>query len=341
MHKSTVSKALSGRGTISTVTQNRVRAVARELGYEPNPLAQRLASGYRNPMVYIFGGSLDLGLGTQKVRLIQNALNDRLFEVAIYTCPELAGDQGRTQAAQIKQLCRQRPRAIVCASQMIKPDVFRELETYQREGGIVVSYDTPTPLSCDQVIFDREHNAYQTARYLLDRGHRKIGIGISRMLEPVTEAARLLQAPRLRGFQRALQEFGVAPSEQWLFENGQYEKGGAEMAQHFLQIAERPTGLCIVNDFVAFAFMVDVMRAGVRVPEDVSIISHDNQPIASRCPVPMTSATQPVEQIAQAVVTMLMERIEGDNSPARTVTVQGELVERESVVTPGGTKDPS
>ena len=51
------------------------------------------------------------------------------------------------------------------------------------------------------------------------------------------------------------------------------------MARQFLQLEERPTGLCIVNDYVAMAFMVEVMRAGVRIPEDVSIVGHDNQPI--------------------------------------------------------------
>ena len=252
----------------------------------------------------------------------------------IYACPERAGDSGQSQAAQIKHLCRQRPRAIVCAAQMIAPDVFRELEAYQRAGGIVVSYDSPVPLACDQVIFDREDNAYQAARYLMERGHRQIGIGMSRTPAWLSGAPAVPQAYRLKGFRRALEEFGALPREEWLFENPPYEEGGVAMARRFLRLSERPTGLCIVNDYVAFAFMVDVMRAGVRVPQDVSIVSHDNQPIASRCPVPMTSVSQPTEQIAQAVVSMLLERMEGYGGAPRTITVRGELVARDSVAPP-------
>ena len=290
--------------------------------------------GYGNPLVYIFSGTLDLGLATQKIRLIQKALSDRCLEVSLYTSLEPVGDRGRSQAAQIKQLCRQRPRAILCAVQLLDPEVFPELETYQREGGIVISYDIPIPLPCDQVIFDREHNAYQAARYLLERGHRRIGIGISKQQARPLDGPGAPQAYRLQGFRRALREFGAPFQPEWLFENPPYEEGGEEMARRFLQLSERPTGLCIVNDTVAFTFMIDVIRAGIRIPEDVSVVGHDNLPIAARCPVPMTSAAQPAEVIAQAVVEMLLERTNGYDGPPRTVTLRGSLAERESVTTP-------
>ena len=85
------------------------------------------------------------------------------------------------------------------------------------------------------------------------------------------------------GFARALGEFGVPVRDEWFFRNSNYELGGAEMALRFLTLPERPSAVCIVNDYVALAFTVEIMRAGLRVPQDVSIISHDNQPIASYC----------------------------------------------------------
>jgi LacI family transcriptional regulator len=56
MDKSTVSNALSGKGNVSAKTRARIATVARELGYEPNPLAQRLATGYRNETICLFSG---------------------------------------------------------------------------------------------------------------------------------------------------------------------------------------------------------------------------------------------------------------------------------------------
>jgi LacI family transcriptional regulator len=335
LHKSTVSLALSGKGNVSAATRQKVLAAARELGYEPNPLAQRLAHGHRNATIGIFSGVLDVGLATEKILLIQRALSERAFEVPIYTCFDAAGDASKSQAAQIRQLCRQRPRAIVCATQMLERAVFDELYAYQRDGGIVVSFDLPAPLECDQVVFDRDHNAYQGARQLLEHGHRRIGVDITPNHAWLSGTAGDPQSYRLQGFRRALEEFGAPLRDEWLFRNPAYERGGAEMAQQFLQLRERPTALCIVNEYVALAFMVEVMRAGLRIPADVSIVSHDNQMIASYCPVRLTAASQPVETIARTVVDLLLDRLEGRHEgPPRTVTVRGELLQRDSVAPP-------
>ncbi len=341
MHKSTVSLALSGKGTISADTRRRVVSVARELGYEPNLLAQRLAHGQGSTMVCLFSGVLDVGLATEKILLVQKALNDRGLEVPIYTCsdrPDNRDDDGATQAAQVRQLCRQRPRAVLCAAQRVHPAVYRELDAYQKNGGIVVSYDTPIELECDQVIFDREDNAYRATRYLLEQGHHKIGIGMSQVGKiSFAETLNDPQAHRQRGFQRAIDEFGAETREEWFFRNSTYERGGAEMAEQFLRLTDRPTALAIVNDYVALAFMAEVMEAGVRIPEDLSLVGHDNQPIARYCPVPLTSMTQPVERIATAVVDLLLERVEGTveaDAPPRTVVITGELIERRSVASP-------
>src|SRR5688572_4984338 len=91
MHKSTVSLALSGKGNVSKATRARVVAAANEMGYQPNPLAQRLARGYRNDLVCLFTGALDVGLATQKILSIQQQLNSRALEAPIYTCGELPG----------------------------------------------------------------------------------------------------------------------------------------------------------------------------------------------------------------------------------------------------------
>jgi len=334
MHKSTVSLALSGKGNVSAMTRERVITAARALGYEPNPLAQRLAQGYRNDLVCLFSGGLDVGLATQKILSIQQQLNARGLDVPIYTeSPRPVGGDG-TQAQQIRQLCRQRPRAILCASPRVESAAFRELELYQRAGGIVVSYDTPVPLECDQVLFDRAESAYAAARYLLERGHRRVGIAMSSVPDPLPGTSSDPITARMRGFRRALQEFGAEMREEWFFRNSNYERGGAEMAASFLAMEERPTALCIVNDYVALAFTVEIMRAGLRVPDDVSIVSHDNQPIAAYSPVPLTAMTHPAEQIAAGVVELLLDRVEGrlpEDAPRRTITVAGGLVERSSV----------
>ena len=332
MNKSTVSQALSGKGNVSARTRLRVQAAAREMGYEPNPLAQRLANGFVNDLVCLFCGILDTGLATVKALAIQQELAERGWEAPLYACPRTARDPAHTQAAQMKLMRRQRPRAIICATPVEGEAVFAQLAAYGREGGLVVSYDTPTPLECDQVIFDREDNAYRAARYLLERGHRRIGVGMSKM-PGASGGESNPQTHRLRGYTRALGEYGLALRDDWQFRNESYERGGQALAAQFLAMTDRPTALCVVNDYVALACMTEVMRAGVPVPGDLSLIGHDNQPVAALCPVPLTTTTQPTDRIAQSVVHLLTTRLDGtaEGSPPRRIVIQGDLVERGSV----------
>jgi DNA-binding LacI/PurR family transcriptional regulator len=324
LHKSTVSLALSGKGTIAAATRHRIQNTAREMGYEPNAMAQRLAQRQGTTTLCLFSGTLDVGLATEKVLRIQKMLSLHGFEAPLYTASST-----EMQIAQIRQICRQRPRALILNAHYIHTDTFPELERYQKNGGILISYDAPLPLECDQVLFDREDNTYQATRHLLACGHRRIGFTLSG--NSLSQSAEKLQTPRLQGFRKALEEDGVTYRPEWVFYNTTYEAGGAEMAQKYLSLAERPTALAIVNDYVALAFMAQVRKAGVRIPEDISIIGHDNQPIAAYCPVPLTAMNQPIEAITTAVVKRLLARLEGDTSPLEQTIIRGELTVRDSV----------
>lgn len=342
VHYSTVSLALSGKGRVAPATRARVLSYAAQVGFEPDARAQSLRRRADSNVICLCSGVFDAGRANQKIALIQNALTSAGWEVPIYSPsgkPITREFQGKPQAALIQQLRRQRPRAIICSAHSLQDTAFDELALYQRDGGLVVSYDEPVPLSCDQVVFDREDNAYQGARYLLERGHRDIGIAMSpiskNLVNADTVANTIPHNLRFRGFLRALNEFNVRLRDEWLFFGPALEQGGAELAHRFLSLAKRPSGLCIVNDYTALGFMVEVTRAGVRVPEDLSIIGHENQPVATFCPVPLTSISQPADDIVAAVVRTTLDRINGDTQPPRTITLRSNIVERQSVAPVG------
>ena len=81
----------------------------------------------------------------------------------------------------------------------------------------------------------------------------------------------------------------------------------------------------MVNDYAATAFIGTVQRAGLRVPGDVSVVSHADMPIARHSATPLTTMTHPIEVIAQQVTELLASRADGRYSgPAREVVVRGE-----------------
>lgn len=329
--KSTASTALNGKGRMSPATRRAILSVARRLGFEANPHAQHLSSGRSDDTIGLFSLDLDMDVGTRKIKIIHRLLVAEGFNVPVYSLSTTDsttehGDD-RQQTALMNSLRRQRPRAIVCANEALLPATLNELRRYADEGGHVVCYDLDTGSPHDCVVFDREANTYCAARHLLELGHRELGLYIGGPDRP--------RQPRRLGFERALQEFGVRPRHDWLFSGGVYEIGGAMAAERFLALKDRPTAMCIVNDYAALAFVARLHRAGVRVPEDVSIVSHDDAPIAEFAQVPLTTVAHPVDAIARAVADLLLSRLSNSYSgPPRRLFLRGDLVLRESSAPP-------
>ncbi len=333
MSRSSVSRAFTGNGRIAPQTREKVLKAARELGYQPNLHAQRLAGGRCQNTIGLFSLGLDYGVTTQKIKLIQQLLSDQGFHVPLYAYSDYTSVAVVKQAELMSVLRRQQPRAIVCASRGLEPDALLELKKYHDEGGIVVCYDYPIELDCDQVIFDREDNNYQAARHLLELGHRDLGLYIEGEQTPDPEMP--LIGSRVAGFERALGEYGAPVNEAWKFHGAGAEEGRALLARQFLALSQRPMGVCIVNDRAATTFVNEVQRAGVKVPTDVSVVCHDDQPVASYGAVRLSSATHPAQEIAQSVIELLSSRFDGSYpGEARRKWVRGSFIERDSTSAP-------
>lgn len=320
--KSTVSQVLAGKGNYSEETRARIQHAARQLNYAPDPLARRLSSGHFDSEVAIFTLILDLHVGTEKVRQIQDSLTGMGFEVPVYAC----GSGQLTPTGILQGLRRQRPRAIIANTANMAPDTLRELQLYQKEGGTLVCYDVPTGLDCDRVIFDREDNSYQAALHMLQLGHRKVGF--------CSSGNDFEHDPRFLGFCRALREYDAPLQPEWVIgtdsPNTMYEKSGAELAGKFLQLSEKPTAMCVGGDYAASCFAAKLASAGVKVPADVSIAGHDDAPIAEHGSLPLTTVTHPVNEIVNATVQLLNERLQGYTGPSREIVIGSRLIVRES-----------
>ncbi len=329
MSRASVSRAFTGKGRISPQTREKVLQSARELGYQPNPHAQRLAGGRALNTVGLFSLGLDYGVTTEKIKIIQQLLSEQGFHVPLYAYSSYSSVTSVRQVELMSSLRQQQPRAIICANRGLEPDALEQLKLYHDEGGIVVCYDYPVELDCDQVIFDREDNNYQATQHLLEMGHKKIGLYMEGDVKPNAQSP--ITGSRVRGFERALQRNNLSLNSDWMFCGSGGEDGGALLAQQFLALPDRPTGMCIVNDRSAVTFVNELQRAGMRVPDEVSVVSHDDQPIARYCSVPLSSATHPSQEIAEAVVEMLSSRFAGSyEGEAQHKWVRGTFIERES-----------
>ena len=329
VHPVTVSRALSGNGGMSESTRATIVKAAEELGYRPNVAARSLRKGHNPKLVALFAGYLDSGKNTQKLEAIQNLLGAEGYETPIHSCG-FHNQTGPLQTEMLAGLRTQRPAAIVCNTLLLTPPALQELSSWIEEGGTTVIYDHDVEVACDRVVFDREDAGYRAARHLLDLGHTRIGYAHHSTVHGGDE--------RLLGVRRALGEAGLALREGWVLradEPTDHVLGGRGLAAQFLAlpVAERPSALSIVNDLAAMAFISRLGENGIRVPQDLSIVAHDDQPFAAFAAVPLTAVSHPAGEIARHVVRLLLARLRGDlTAPVQRILVRGQLVERASCI---------
>ena len=321
----TVSFALNGTGNISEEMRRRVTETAARLEYKANPDALRL-KGQRPLAVGVFALWFDMGMGANKLRLVQNLLKERGYEAPLYGVGLSEIHDSRSQTEAVAALCREKPRVLVATMNSLQAGAVAELQRYQEEGGVLVTYDLPNSLACDQVVFDPEPDTYRAAKHLLELGHRKIGIGFHHRA--------VSGRTRLQGYQRALREAGIEARADWCLEGNErheHEKGGTLLAQKFLALSERPSAMVILNDSSVFAFLGVLQSAGLQCPRDISVVGHDNHALCDYYSVPLTTVTHPVSGIAHAVVDFAVSRLDQSyDGPPRRAEVHGELIVRSS-----------
>lgn len=322
----TASLALNGKGRVSPVTRRKILRIAKRMGFEANLSAQGLAAGHRGKQVSIFTRDLDLGVATRKLQILQGMLFEKGYNASIHSCGYFKTEQPGYYAGLFRELRRQRPLAIICYNtHQFDQDMLDEVERYATGGGNIVTFDLPSILECDQVIFDRTDSADQAVTHLLQLGHRDIGFAMAGIHN---------DAIRTEGVARALGRYGLTITPEFLIdcETGySCEKAGEFMARQFLQSARRPTAICIPDDTVAVSFIATLYRNGVKVPQDLSVVGHDDLPIASHNFIPLSTVSQPLESIARETVNLLLSNVDGSYRGApRTVRLCGELIARES-----------
>ena len=325
--KATAAQVCRGTGRISAATREMVLEVARQLSYNPNPHAQRLAHGRCANMIGVYSLNLDIGPGTAKIKAIQRRLTERGFDVPVHSYGSYGGGEVVNEVALMRALCAQRPAAIICSTFGINPEVVNELADFERKGGIVVCYDTEKEVPFDNVIYGIGNAIFQATRHLLELGHRKVGFCLHGAARP--------DIANFSSFSAALEEFGVAVNPAWLFHGALYEEAGMLYARQFLALPERPTAIHIANDVAASAFINEVQRAGVRVPDDLSVVGLNDSLAAQCAAVPLTTVSQPLDEIVEHVVELLDDRLQQRYSgPARRVWIQGHLAKRQSTAPP-------
>ena len=261
----TVSRALSGRGTVSDPTRARVEAAAQSLGYVVSSSASSLASG-RTRNIGVLVPFLDRWFFSTVLSGIASALMRHGFDITLYN---LTADTGQRREVFETFLRRQRVDGVIAISiELDEHETARLLDL----GRPVIAIGGPNPrlstLTVDDVAVAR-----LATEHLLSLGHREIAhIGAS----PEFDVDFHIPTHRRQGFEQAMADAGF-PARPALFEPADFTiEGGFRAAKQLLGTpGARPTAIFVASDEMAIGAILAARELGYRVPEDLSVVGID------------------------------------------------------------------
>jgi LacI family transcriptional regulator len=314
----TVSRVLNLEPNVRPETRERVLAAARDLEYQPNLSARRLASK-RSFVIGLIYDNPDSNyvMGIQEGALAVCRPHD--YHLLIHPCSTLSP----TLVEEVLSLHRRSTVDGLILSQPVSD--FEPLITALLEADIAFVRLSQRPCAGDPpcVSVDDEQAAYRLTDHLVSLGHRRIGFIMG---HPDHGSSH----DRLKGFRASLQAHGI-PSDHAPVEQGLYTfDSGYACARKLLALEHRPTAIFAGDDHMAMGVLTAAYESGLVVPDDLSVCGFDDAPMARYVWPPLTTARQPITEVARLATECLLNRLQGKEMGGERHTLESRLVLRGS-----------
>ena len=321
--RATASKVLNGRPSISLATRAKVQEAIDTLGYVPSTGVR--AAGGLSKVLVVFRTLTDMYCVSLLDGILVSA-RDQNIEVIVETLDGPSSDRSPLSTAWMRyQAARKRSGVILVTTEVT--DNQRDL---MHQLGITTVHVDPVNTQDSNMVSVSATNyagGVQATQHLLDLGHRRIAFAGG---SPDSMPAR----ERLQGYLATLSAAGIEPDNSLVSMTAYRFDAGVQMGQEFLSLPQPPTAIFAGADSTALGVLEAARRAGVRVPEDLSVVGFDDTHAATSSAPALTTIRQPITDIGRAALRALIEQAQGQRTQARHVQLSTELVVRHSTAAP-------
>jgi len=318
--KSTVSRVLNRSKSVSEVARMRVEEAVRELGYSPNAAARRLAGSVdkRIGLILPFFSEMFSSFYVHEIlRGVGEIISERDAELLLHIDNSAHGED------RIQRRLRQNGArgGWLLADEAIPVEVLEHLLSH---GIPFVLLNRAVNLPrANYVTVDNRSGARRATEYLIGLGHRRIAtITGSLELQPGRE--------RLNGFEDAIRAVGLDMPESYVAQCNFTQNMAALAASQMLALPNPPTAVFAASDLMAAGIYDAASAAGVRIPEDLSVVGFDDDSLAIRLSPKLTTVHQPLNEMARLAAKWLLDCLEDNAADYLRQALSAELVVRES-----------
>lgn len=312
----TVSRALNDNPLIKLETRKKIQQLAKELNYVPNFNAKSLVN-QKNYMIGLFFSSIQQGTSSSflvdVITGIQSVL-DESYSLSV---------KGIDEILHLENINFQRYDGIIIMSQSDTDDHFI---TYVQQQSIpFVVLNRPVDDSRIINVLANDAEGVMTAvDYAIKKGHQEIGyIGGKDSFRSSNE--------RKRGLTDSMTKHQLTIREEYFFQGDYSIESGFEEMKKLLSLPQRPSLVVCANDDMAVGSLRAITEAGLRVPQDISLIGFDDNLFVAYLTPPLTTVHKPIKKISQTGIYLLLDLIEGKPVSETQVRIATSLKIRDSV----------
>jgi LacI family transcriptional regulator len=300
LHVSTVSRVLNGAAddgarAASGDTAQRIRQLAAELGYQPNPHATSLRTQRSNLIGVLVPRLSDLVLAT-----IYEGIEEAAAEHGLSAFVTNTRDEPETQRKRTKMVLDRRVDGLIFGDAHADGRFLDEIATAGTPFVLVNRRAGDHPaITCDDYLGGR-----LVAEHLLELGHEEVAVIAGK---PYASTA----IDRAGGFVDRYREAGVAIPADRIVHSRFDTAGGRWAAEHILR-DRRPSAIFAVNDFAAIGAAGSARDHGLQLGADIAMVGFNDTPLAAELPIPLTSVRSPMRRMGRRAAESLIRLLGGE-----------------------------
>jgi LacI family transcriptional regulator, repressor for deo operon, udp, cdd, tsx, nupC, and nupG len=304
LSRTTVSRVINNHPYVSEDKKLLVLNAMKQLGYVPNSSARSLRI-QKTDMIALLIPRVTNPFYSKLIESMEMSAADHGYQLIVCQTrykPEL-------ELNYLNLLKTKQVDGVILAS--IQND-WKTIESYLKYGPIVLCNDFDENAKVPMVRLDQEYGGYMAARHLIEAGHQRIAYCTGGYRSNVAKY-------REQGFRRALHEAGIEFEETLAFRHASHIEDGKAVFRKIMEMNQPPTAVFCGGDEVAAGMISEAKKYGWSIPEDLAVVGFDNQVIAELVEPGITTVHQPVNQMAQKAMDVMIEKIKTKQYKQREV----------------------
>ncbi|WP_295080464.1 LacI family DNA-binding transcriptional regulator [Tabrizicola sp.] len=328
----TVARVLKESGYVAESTKARVLEAVATTGYRPNSLARSLRQSRSHVIGHLLKSTVPNPFYVEVARGAEEEARTRGYTILTANVQHDA----ETERRAVETFLGWRADGLVFST----PSDPANVEYAQSLGVPTAQVERPRSLVGHRLVVRNYPSAVAAMRHLVEFGHRRIAYVGAELLPEDGPAALFgyVERERFGAWRDVIRDIGAATEglarfgEAYTIDQPTAQGHGYRATQALLQAADRPTAIFASNDILAAGALQAIHEAGLRCPDDISVVGFDDTLAGFLTPL-LTSVRLPARRLGATAVRLVIDEIEGKGAPDQHLALDAELVLRRSTAT--------